>query len=278
MIFEQLTLSVFLAAALASVVNGALGYGFSSITVPVALAFHSNRLINPAFALLEVLLNGASVWLNRKALRAVWRRTVFIILGMLPGVVVGSLLLGVLSVTLIKAGTYALLLPLVLAQLAGLNRPISTKSSVPFGFGLGVLYSLTTISGPPLALFFNNQNLTQDEFRAALGVVRLAQSVCTCVVYAALGYFTPESASFALWLVPALLLGLPFGRFAVSRLPTSRFRAVCMTADAVIISFGLALALQQLGWIPAEVSRPALSAVVGFLGGISWQRAKGVWQ
>ena len=32
----------------AAFVNGALGYGFSSLTVPVALLFHSNRVLNPA--------------------------------------------------------------------------------------------------------------------------------------------------------------------------------------------------------------------------------------
>jgi hypothetical protein len=32
----------------AATVNGALGYGFSSITVPVALLFYTNRILNPA--------------------------------------------------------------------------------------------------------------------------------------------------------------------------------------------------------------------------------------
>jgi uncharacterized membrane protein YfcA len=36
---------------LAAVVNGGLGYGFSSITVPVALIFYANRILNPAHSL-----------------------------------------------------------------------------------------------------------------------------------------------------------------------------------------------------------------------------------
>ena len=32
----------------AAIVNGALGYGFSSITVPIALLFLTNRVLNPA--------------------------------------------------------------------------------------------------------------------------------------------------------------------------------------------------------------------------------------
>ena len=41
----------------AAIVNGGLGYGFSSITVPLALLFLSNRVLNPALVLIEVLLN-----------------------------------------------------------------------------------------------------------------------------------------------------------------------------------------------------------------------------
>jgi uncharacterized membrane protein YfcA len=39
---------------IAAVVNGGLGYGFSSITVPLALLFLSNRVLNPALVLIEV--------------------------------------------------------------------------------------------------------------------------------------------------------------------------------------------------------------------------------
>ena len=58
----------------AAIVNGALGYGFSSITVPLALLFLSNRVLNPALVLIEVALNAYVLWVNRNALPGVWRR------------------------------------------------------------------------------------------------------------------------------------------------------------------------------------------------------------
>jgi uncharacterized membrane protein YfcA len=42
----------------AATVNGALGYGFSSITVPVVLLFYTNRILNPALVLVEFVING----------------------------------------------------------------------------------------------------------------------------------------------------------------------------------------------------------------------------
>src|SRR2546421_536491 len=47
---------------IAATINGALGYGFSSITVPLALFFFTNRVLNPALVLLEVALNANVLW------------------------------------------------------------------------------------------------------------------------------------------------------------------------------------------------------------------------
>jgi len=44
-------------ALFAAFVNGALGYGFSSLTVPLALVFYTNRILNPAVVLIEIFLN-----------------------------------------------------------------------------------------------------------------------------------------------------------------------------------------------------------------------------
>ena len=52
----------------AAIVNGALGYGFSSLTVPLALLFLTNRVLNPALIPLEVALNAYVLWVNRDAL------------------------------------------------------------------------------------------------------------------------------------------------------------------------------------------------------------------
>ena len=44
-------------ALFAAFVNGALGYGFSSLTVPIALVFYTNRILNPAVVVIEVFVN-----------------------------------------------------------------------------------------------------------------------------------------------------------------------------------------------------------------------------
>src|ERR1700740_1924523 len=97
----------------AAVVNGGLGYGFSSITVPLALLFLSNRTLNPALVLIEVALNSYVLWVNRDALPAVRRRGAPIVVGLAPGVIAGTLIVSRVSPGWLKLWTYLVLLPLI---------------------------------------------------------------------------------------------------------------------------------------------------------------------
>src|SRR5215467_8052830 len=78
-------------ALFAAFVNGAIGYGFSSLTVPLALVFYTNRILNPAVVVIEVFLNLYVLFINLNGIPAVWKRVFPILLGMLPGITVGPL-------------------------------------------------------------------------------------------------------------------------------------------------------------------------------------------
>ena len=160
-------------ALFAAFVNGALGYGFSSLTVPVSLVFYANRVLNPAVVVIEVFINLYVLLINLNGVRAVWKRVIPILIGLLPGIAVGASVLVSLQPGWIKFGTYTAILPLILLQAAGWRRPIRSTWLVglPFGSALGVLYSVTTLSGPPLAMLFNNQGLVRTDFRAGLALV-----------------------------------------------------------------------------------------------------------
>ena len=233
---------------MAAFVNGALGYGFSSLTVPVALIFYTNRILNPALVVIEVFINLYVLFINRESVPAVWKRVFPILVGLLPGVAVGAFLLASLHPGWIKFVTYAVILPLILVQAAGLRRPIRSERSVglPFGTALGFLYSVTTISGPPLAILFNNQGLVKKEFRAGLALIRVAESSLTAIVYYHLGLFVAESQSLLLMIIPSVLVGIPLGAYFIRRLDAETFRRICMSFDAWVVGFGLSRVLIDL--------------------------------
>src|SRR5262249_10321815 len=178
-----------------------------SLTVPLALVFYTNRVLNPAVVVIEVLLNLYVLFINWNGVPAVLKRVFQILIGLLPGIGVGAFVVALVHPGRVKLGTYTVILPLILIQAAGWRRPIRSAWTIglPFGTALGILYSVTTISGPPLAILFNNQGLVKNEFRAGLALVRVAESCVTAVVYYHLGLFIAESERLLLVFLPSVL-------------------------------------------------------------------------
>jgi uncharacterized membrane protein YfcA len=248
---------------LAAVVNGALGYGFSSITVPVALLFLANRVLNPALVLIEVALNAYVLWNNRDALPAVWRRVMPMIVGLVPGVAVGTAIVSQVHPGWLRLWTFAALLPLILLQAAGFRRPIRAErsASLVFGGGLGVLYSVTTISGPPLAIMLNNQGFAKRDFRAALGLVRLAESTMTAVAYLYVGLYGATTLALIPWILPSIVIGVPIGAWLIRQVRVETFRRICMSFDAWVVAFGVSRLLQELALVPGGAAYLVLVGV-----------------
>jgi len=253
---EPTTIALAAITLVAATVNGALGYGFSSITVPVALFFLTNRVLNPALVPIEVVLNAYVLWVNRGSIQHVWRRTLPIVIALLPGVVVGTMLVSQVNSDWLKFITYVTLLPLILLQAAGFRRPIRSERSAGLAFGgaLGVLYSVTTISGPPLAVALSNQGLAKQEFRAALGIIRLAESSMTAVAYAYAGLYSLGSMRLIPVILPSLAVGVPIGAQLIRHIRPETFRRICMSFDAWIVGFGLSGVLRQLHLVESSAA------------------------
>jgi uncharacterized protein len=251
-------------ALFAAFVNGAIGYGFSSLTVPLALVFYTNRILNPAVVVIEVFVNFYVLFINMKGVPAVCRRVFPILVGLLPGIAFGAWVIASVQPGWVKLATYTLILPLILLQAAGWRRPIRSTWLVglPFGTALGVLYSVTTISGPPLAILFNNQGLVKNEFRAGLALVRVAESSVTAIVYYKLGLFIAESESLLWVFVPSVLIGIPLGAYMIRRLDAETFRRICMSFDAWVVGFGLSRVLIELNLMASPWAYGVMAATI----------------
>ncbi len=240
----------------AAIVNGAVGYGFSSIVTPIAILWISNRTLNPAIVAVELIVNLTLLLRERELLTATWWRSGPVILTLLPGVFLGTLGLALLPVLLVKFAVYAVLLPLIALQILGAVIPIRNYRTAGriLGPGVGFLYALTTISGPPLALFYRNQGLAKGEFRAAMAQVRLAESAMTLSMYAAFTWLLGSGLTTlpAVSLLPSLLIpvviGVPLGALLLGRVSAEGFRRFILNLDGLIASFGLSQVVVVLGW------------------------------
>ena len=260
-------ISLVVISFVAAIVNGALGYGFSSIAVPLALLVVDNRVLTPALVLLEIVLNAYVLWVNRAGLPKIWRRAAFVVIGLAPGVAIGTAVLTRVDPAWLKLGTFAALLPLLLLQAVGFRRAIRAErpASLALGAGVGALYAVTTISGPPLAMFLNNQGYAKkQEFRAALGLIRSAECLFTAALYARSGLFTGASTSLLPYIVPSVIIGVPLGAMLIRRVREESFRRVCMSFDAAIVAFGASTLLRVLNVVDGSLAYLPFAAVLLF--------------
>jgi uncharacterized membrane protein YfcA len=249
-------LALILAAGLAALVNGTIGYGFSSILTPIALLWMTSRVLLPAIVLVELGVNGVLLFRERKYLGATYPRVRPMILGLVPGVLLGAFLLASIAPSSARLAVYVVLLPIILLQVVGTRKVILNERPVgtTLGAGIGALYALTTISGPPLALFWRNQGMAKGEFRCAMAQLRCAEGSLTVVAYALFGLFTPVSVGLVPIMIVPVVIAVPLGTLLLAGFTRDFFSRFVMAADGVLVMYGLATVLGSLGWISSLAS------------------------
>ena len=110
----------------------------------------------------------------------------------------------------------------------------------------------------------NNQGLDKQEFRAALGTVRVFETTMTAIVYGFLGLYSSISIHLVAPIAPAVLLGLPLGSFLVRYMHGETFRRICMSFDAWIVGFGLARSIVDLKLLAAPAAYSIWGVVILF--------------
>lgn len=262
----------------AALVNGAVGYGFSSIVTPIAIFWYSNKVLNPALVTVELAVNLSLLYRERAYLRATWHRANGVITTLLPGVILGTIGLTYLAVNDVKLAVYVTLLPLVVIQLLGISRPFRNerRSGLAIGPGIGFLYALTTISGPPLAVFFRNQGLTKNEFRATMAQVRVGESSLTLATYLVFSAFfgaglvSSPSAFLLPFLIVPVVIGVPLGTLLLRRFSAEAFRRFVMAFDGLLVSYGFSRSIVTLKWTSVAVGNVVMILLFLMVAAIAW--------
>lgn len=253
----------------AAIINGAIGYGFSSIVTPIGVLWFSNKVLNPALVSVELLVNVTLLYRERSFIAITKARALPVIRTLLPGILLGTVGLTYLAVNDVKVVVYLVLLPIVVIQLLGLRRPFSNerRGGAVVGPGIGFLYALTTISGPPLAVFFRNQGLSKNEFRCTLAQVRVAESSLTLATYVVFTAFfgadlvTAPSLGLVPYLLVPVVIGVPIGTWIMTRVSRDMFTRAVMAMDGIVVSFGLSQVIIKLKWVSSSLG----DAIFGLL-------------
>ena len=204
-------IAALLAVFLAGLIKGLTGFGFALVAVPIMTIFLSPKKVIPivlihAILIILVLLYQARKWVD---LKRIWPLMIAGVVGM-P---FGTYLLIVLKVETLKVLIGSVIVLFALAFLKGFKKKIKSEklAFAPVGFISGLLAGSTTMGGPPVILFFTNQGLNKNVFRANIVCYFAALSIATISAYVVGGLITKEVIKYAILLLPAMICGAVTG-------------------------------------------------------------------
>ena len=163
----------------------------------------------PATCLVAVTLAVYVAWMYRAHSRVA--PIIPMLLGCIPGLIIGVCVLRVVPGIWLQGGLGAALIVYVAWQLlhrADTAHPESVRGCAVSGFASGFANAAISFSGPPVAIYALYVGWNKDTTRGTLSLYFRGISICTCIVQAAAGLYTPVVVKAALWGMPGALVGL----------------------------------------------------------------------
>jgi len=161
---------IFAVIFVSSLIYSLTGFGYSLVAVPLLTMFVSPQIAIPVIIFLGVLM---SIYLLLSTLKEVdFIEIVYLILGAIPGVPIGTFILAKTDPLIIKILVNILVILSVFCFLR--KRELITNFvnfkfyGVAAGFMSGVLGSSSGISGPPVIIFGMSKGWNKIKFRANL--------------------------------------------------------------------------------------------------------------
>jgi uncharacterized membrane protein YfcA len=235
----------------AATVVGFSGFGFALMTVPLLTLLLDLKTVVP----LELLLvTFCLIILSANKLRfAKEPAVIYIFVGMVAGLLVGVHLLANFETGLLKKALGAFVILFAFHIFSRGDRERAPKPGEGVGQIAGVVVALVVgvlsgiagglfgTSGPPLVVYVDHFAKDKTEFRAQLIILFLLNDIIRIFLYYRYSLLTMEIGKFALWLLPAVCLGLFLGSKMHFRVTEKTFgRAIA----AMLFVSGLLLILR----------------------------------
>lgn len=228
----------------AAVVQGASGFGFSLVAVPLlAVAAGPKDAVVLASVLAVASTAGLAVRFRDQVDRPLAGR---LLAGACAGLPFGAVVLQLVpaDALLLAIGVVVLVFTVVLARRGAPtvdDRPVRTSGDLAAGLLCGLLTTSVGTNGPPVVLRLQAHGLAAGQFRATASAVFVGCNLAAVAVFAAGGRVDRDLLVQAAVALPGLVVGLWAGDHVHRRLPAERFRTMVLglmvlTALAAVVA------------------------------------------
>jgi uncharacterized protein len=193
---------IFAIMGIGSALQGSVGYGMGLIASPILILI-SPRLIPGPFALAATLLICLMIVRDKQALDFFGLR--WAILGLIPGTLIGSWVLASIDTSVMVLLFAILILAMVGLSFVGLHPQANRLTLCSAGLFSGVMGILTTVSGPLIALIY--QDTSGPRLRATMSGFFIAGCALSIASLIMVGRMGVQEVQMSLLLIPGVLLG-----------------------------------------------------------------------
>jgi len=224
----------FLAVMFSGLVQGVSGFGFVIFALPIMLLVLPSKTVIPIIVIVA-LVNTLIILVECRAglnLKKIWP----LLPASLIGVPLGTLILTKVSVNVIQVFVGLVTITFAALVAKGIKIPVKREklSLVPVGVFSGLLNGSISMGGPPIALFFSNQETKKKEFRANLIFFFFFTNVITIISFYFARLFTRETILNSFYLIPPMIIGTLIGIALVKKLNENLFRKIVLYITVVI--------------------------------------------
>lgn len=238
--FDTIWLICALALFVGCTIQAAVGFGMALIAAPVLV------IVKPEWvpyiltvAALFVSLSGA--WQQRHAIQ--WRAMSAAFITRLPGTVVGTWLLVVMSVHSLQIAVSVMVLLTIFVTLLLKPFPTNAINLGVAGFLSGITGTTTSIGGPPIALVMQHGSAVTA--RANLSIFFVYSCLISLVGYQMAGLMDTTTWLVGASMIPVALTGFWAGK-QLQRHVDNRFRPILLIVCSLSASFALINALRNI--------------------------------
>lgn len=210
-----------------AIVQGSIGIGLGLISAPV-LAIADPAFIPATITIVVLPLTVLIAWADRDHVR--WHDAGLAVLGRVPGVVVGALIVAAISETVLSVLVGLSVLIAVAASLTTRRVPLTTGTLLTAGTASGFMGTTTGIGGPPMALTY--QHSDPATMRATVSAFFFVGALMSTAALWVAGEVGPRQLELSMLLVPAVIAGALTARTLTDRLRPELVRPLVLTVCA----------------------------------------------
>lgn len=218
--------------------QGVVGFGFAFFVAPLLMLFLSKTTIISLIMMISIFLNTFLLIGNKAKIRI--DLILILFLSSIIGMIIGMIILKNISTNLFQILVCVnIIFFSLVSMLIKIKLPKNILLNFFVGFISGLLNTSTSLSGPPVAILLENQQLGKEEFRKTLAIFFLLMNIFSLIIFTFNRLIGEREFLMGLSALPFVLIAGYFGSRVEKSISVRSFRKIVFISIILMTIFSL---------------------------------------